>query len=364
MILNSSNNKKIRVAIVDDSALIRQILKSIISAQPDMEVCGEAEDPLAARSMIKETNPDVITLDIEMPKMNGIEFLHKIMTLRPMPVIMVSSLTTKNADVTIQALEMGALDYVTKPANQSDVTNITKAFESDLLPKLRAIEGIQPGTIHTLHNAKESPQSHKTEAAKYAGNDLHAKMIAIASSTGGVERLRYLFSNLNTEIPPTLVVQHINHVYLSNLAARMDSCSPPHIKVKVGETKEILKPNTIYFANNKEHMRVKSTGSHLQLQMFEGDPLNGFIASADYLFHSAASALGKECLGIIISGMGCDGAKGIKALKETGATTLGESEKSCLVYGMPKAAAELDALTKEISIKEILGFINYRVKQK
>ncbi len=354
---NSSNNTDLKVGIVDDSPLIRALISEAIKNTPGMQVVGEAEDPIYAREMIKESNPDVITLDIEMPRMNGIEFLEKLMKLRPMPVIMVSTLTQKGADITLQALEFGAMDYIAKPTNQNDSSELLETFNVDLIQKLKQVKKANLSTISRL-----SPQVETQENTPTSGTNALYDLIAIASSTGGIERLRYLFSHIKLNLPPMVVVQHINQRYVPNLVKRTKNIVPDHINVKLAEEGEFLSDNTIYFADNVQHLTLKKLSGKYQFTMLDKPPRNGFIASADYLFYSLSKIRETQILGLVLSGMGTDGAEGLLALKQSGATTLGEDESSCLIYGMSQAAANLGALTQETSIQSILKIINKEKK--
>lgn len=350
-----SSYSDLKVGIIDDSPLIRKIIQTVIEETPGMCVVGLAADPYEAREMIKSTDPDVITLDIEMPKMNGIDFLEKIMKLRPMPVIMVSTLTQKGADATLAALEMGAVDYVGKPAITQANDDVLSFFKERLVPKLRSIK-YSNFSNNVARFKKGEVVSETTVTKKNASRSYD--LITLASSTGGIERLRYLFSNLKVHIPPLMIVQHINKMYVENMVERMQGNVASHLLVKCAKHGEKLKENTIYFADNNAHLEVRSKGGSLYSFLHDAEPLNGFIASADYLFKSASEAAGVRNLGIIISGMGHDGAQGLLDLKKSGADTLGESEDSCLVYGMSKAASEIGATDKLISIEAISEFLN------
>lgn len=349
----------LKVGIVDDSLLIRQLIRQIVSESPDMEVVGEAADPYEARAMIKDVNPDVITLDIEMPKMNGLEFLEKIMRLRPMPVLMVSTLTKKGAFATLKALEIGAIDYIAKPEMGLTQDAVMMQFKNELLAKLNMARHIDmTKAAHILSGDAKAARPHQS-----LKKTQHYDLIVLASSTGGVERLRHLIAEQKTDLPPMLVVQHINHKFVPSMVERMVSIAPPHIDVKVAEDLVFVKPNTIYFANNEKHLTVVSKAGRLSLRLVEAPPRNGFIASADYLFESAAQVKLKsdkkmDVLGVILSGMGNDGAKGALQLKNTDINVIGENQESCLVYGMSKAAKELGAVKDEFSIQRISYILN------
>jgi len=351
--MSNSSKKTLRVGIVDDSILIRQMLNSVISVTPGMEVVGMAADAHEARSMIKQVDPDVITLDVEMPHMNGIEFLEKIMTLRPMPVIMVSTLTQKGADTTLKALELGALDYVAKPSKIAKSEDLMQVFEKDLIPKLNMarFSNIQHKSIPVTAQGISS-------AAKASPYDL----IGIASSTGGIERLRYIFANITINVPPVVIVQHINAKYVESMINRFRTIVPSFLKVEVAQHGQKLQKNTIYFAGNEHHLRLQKQGADIVAVLSDEPHLNGFKASADYLFESMAEITGLHQAGFILSGMGHDGANGLLLMHEKGINTIGESEESCLIYGMPKMAMDMGAISKELSVQNIVKYINSGVK--
>jgi two-component system chemotaxis response regulator CheB len=351
VILNSSDakNKILRVGIVDDSVLIQQLLHSVISETSGMEVVGVASDAHQARAMIKEVNPDVITLDVEMPHMNGVDFLEKIMTLRPMPVIMVSTLTQKGADTTLKALEIGALDYVAKPSKIAHSKDLIAAFQKELIPKLNMARFSNIQQKHTISVQKQ--EGLPTKSSQF-------DLIGIASSTGGIERLRYIFSNIKINLPPVVIVQHINHKYVDNMIERFQLIIPPFLKVQKASHGSVLQNNTIYFAGNEHHLHVQQNGYDLRFCLTDEPPLNGFKASADYLFESMAQLNTKKQMAFILSGMGNDGAEGLLTLKNKGIQTYGESDESCLIYGMPKMAKEKGAITKELSVQNIVKQIN------
>lgn len=353
--MSSFSSRPIKVGIVDDSPLIRQLIRSVLEAESGIEVAGEAGDPYEAREMIKATQPDIITLDIEMPRMNGIDFLQKIMTLRPMPVIMLSTLTQKGADITLQALEIGAVDYIAKPDVSAGGASAFRALlQEQLVPKIRAALQMKPGRAPVPALTSGAQASRVSTASPY-------ELIVIAASTGGIERLRYLIGHLPASCPPVLIVQHINKKFVSRMIARMQDIAPPHITVKTGENLEKAKPNTVYFADNSAHLALRPKAQSWVIALEDGPPRNGFIASADHLFFSLADIMmtqkGKHVLALIISGMGTDGADGMLKLRQAGAITAGESADSCLIYGMPKAAADKNALMRQCSLDQISRLI-------
>lgn len=346
-----SNSSDLKVVIVDDSPLILQMLKEAIDNHPGMSVVGMAEDAFEARDVIKQTNPDVITLDVEMPKMSGLEFLEKIIKLRPMPVIMVSTLTQKGADITLRALEIGAVDYVPKPDLKYSMAGGVEYFAAHLIPKLENVRNISLDNIKAYEANTDTIFSPSTGRSPY-------DLIGIASSTGGIERLRHVYSRLEKDMPPIMTVQHINHVYVDGMIERMQQIVPKHIMVKKASKTEKLERNTIYFADNTHHLEVKTKGGKLYSYFHDEPPLNGFKASADYLFSSMSRVEGHKMLGVIISGMGSDGAQGCLALRQNSIKTIGENKASCLVYGMSKAAMEIGGIDEEMSIKDITAYIN------
>ena len=353
---NFSDKNEIRVGIVDDSPLVREIIESVVNSAPGMKVAGMAGDPYEAREMIKSCNPDVLTLDIEMPRMDGLEFLEKIMRLRPMPVIMVSTLTTQGGEIALRALELGAIDYIGKPVMNTQTSqsqdDFLKYFRSQLIPKLKAAHESDLGRRLALE--AEVKNQKPVKRAPACGFDI----IGIASSTGGIERLRYLFSNLRCSLPPVLIVQHIHKNFVQSMAQRMQTILPEHLKIEVARHRSTLQKNTIYLADNLKHLSVKDINHKLSINLIDKPARNGFVASADYLFESMSLISSKNRCGIIISGMGNDGAKGLLELKQSGALTLGESEESCMVYGMPRAAEKLGALKKSLSMKSMLHAFN------
>jgi two-component system chemotaxis response regulator CheB len=321
--------KPIRVLVVDDSPTIRNIIATTLSRDPSIEVCGSAGDPIEARAAIKDLNPDVITLDVEMPKMNGIEFLEKIMRLRPMPVIMVSTLTQAGAAASIRALELGAFDCVGKPA-----------FE-DLIDKVKAAA-----------RARVRPAGERTLCEKRPADYRPAnKLIAIGSSTGGVEAVLQVLSSVPENCPPTVITQHMPPSFTASFAARLDRVCAP--KVEEASDGAPLSPGRIYLAPGGEaHLEVTG-GVTPRCRLRQGPPVSGHRPSVDVLFHSVSQAYGRRAVGAILTGMGRDGADGLLAMRAAGARTIGQDEASCIVYGMPKSAFELGAVEQQLALQAI-----------
>ncbi len=320
---------RIRVLIVDDSATMRGILTATLSRDPDIEVIGGAQDAFEAREMIKHLNPDVITLDVEMPGMNGIEFLEKIMRLRPMPVIMVSTLTQAGATTTIEAMALGAVDAVGKP------------HFSDLTEKVKCAAGAR------LRSLGERPRAVEARTDYTPGN----KLLAIGSSTGGVEALLEVISSFPENCPPTVITQHMPPGFTASFAARLDRMCKP--KVSEATDGAILQVGQIYLAPGGErHMEVVG-GTVPRVRLTEGPTVSGHRPSVDALFRSVAKAYDRRAVGVILTGMGRDGAEGLLDIRKAGGRTIGQDESSCVVYGMPKAAFEIGAVEKQARLSQI-----------
>ncbi len=321
--------KKVRVLIVDDSPTIRGILTRVLGADGEIEVIGAAGDPIEAREAIKTLNPDVITLDVEMPKMTGLEFLEKIMRLRPMPVIMVSTLTQAGAAISLEALELGAFDCVGKPEFDGLPEKVKAAARARIRPHG---ERIRPAE----RNANYRP-----------GN----KLLAIGSSTGGVEALLTVLSSFPQNCPPTVITQHMPPVFTASFASRLDRiCAPTVAEATDGAP---LLPGHIYIApGGEQHLEVQG-GTQPRCRLRQGPPVSGHRPSVDALFTSVAQQFGRRAVGVILTGMGRDGAAGLKLMHDAGAATLGQDEASCVVYGMPKAAFEIGAVDKQLSLGAI-----------
>ncbi len=340
--------KKIRVVVVDDSALIRTLMSEIINAEPDMEVVGVAVDPFAAREKIKEVDPDVITLDVEMPRMNGLEFLERLMRLRPTPVVMVSSLTGAGAATTLRALELGALDFVLKP--NSDVTDGLLELAADLTDKIRA------AAVARIRRYVEPPVR-KSDAARNvtatASSSIRADntLIVIGASTGGTEALKDVLIDIPRTAPPILVTQHMPPGFTKSFAQRLDGlCQIDVCEAVAGER---LMSGKAYIAPGSDHLLISRRGSVAYTALSDGPPVNRHRPSVDVLFASAAETYGKNVIAVILTGMGRDGAAGMLELHHAGAYTIAQDEASCVVFGMPKAAIELGGVSKVVPLLKI-----------
>jgi len=335
-------SRTIRVLIVDDSALMRQMLSSILSSDPAIEVVGTAPDPLVAREKIKALNPDVITLDVEMPRMDGLAFLEKLMTLRPMPVVMVSSLTERGAEVTMKAMELGAVDVFCKPADASALAS----YARELTDKVKGAANARVRSLGDRPRPAGAPKLSVTTL--YKSTD---RLVAIGSSTGGVEALRDIVLALPADAPPIVVTQHIPPKFSASFAERLNGLA--HVRVKEAQDGDRIVAGHVFIAPGDKHMTVRRSGAALITHVYDGPLVTGHKPSVDVLFHSVAEACGAKSVGVILTGMGRDGADGMLAMRKAGASTIGEDEASCVVYGMPKAAKELGGVEKELPLSRI-----------
>jgi two-component system chemotaxis response regulator CheB len=330
---------KIKVLIVDDSALIRSIMSEIIGSQSDMEVVGVAPDPIVARDLIKRTNPDVLTLDVEMPRMDGLDFLEKLMRLRPMPVVMVSSLTERGSEITMRALELGAVDFVTKPklSIQSGMLEYTELIAD----KIRAAS--QARIRARQITATEPGKSVVNDALPLVRNPLISseKLIIIGASTGGTEAIKNFLTQMPSDCPGILITQHMPEGFTRSFARRLDSLCK--ISVKEAESGERVLPGHAYIAPGHSHLLLARSGANYVTQLDQGPPVNRHRPSVDVLFNSAAACAGKNAVGVILTGMGKDGALGMLEMKKAGAHNFAQDEASCVVFGMPREAIAVGA---------------------
>lgn len=332
---------KIKVLCVDDSALMRQIMTEIINSHPDMEVVATAPDPLVARDLIKKFNPQVLTLDVEMPRMDGLDFLEKLMRLRPMPVVMVSSLTGKGSEVTLRALELGALDFVTKP--QLGIREGMLAYSEMIAEKIRmAAKARLP---------QRSASSEPTKIIQHTPILSSEKLIAIGASTGGTEAIRQVLQPLPATSPALLITQHMPPGFTKSFAERLNKLC--QITVKEAEDGERVLPGHAYIAPGARHLELVKSGANYQVRLNDGPPVNRHRPSVDVLFRSVAQYAGRNAVGVILTGMGNDGAAGMLAMHQAGAYTLAQNEASCVVFGMPREAIAMGGVDEVVDLSQV-----------
>ncbi|MEJ8811124.1 chemotaxis response regulator protein-glutamate methylesterase [Variovorax ureilyticus] len=346
--MSTNNANKIKVLCVDDSALIRSVMTEIINSQPDMTVVGTAADPIVARELIKQTNPDVLTLDVEMPRMDGLEFLEKLMRLRPMPVVMVSSLTERGSEIALRALELGAIDFVTKPrlGVRDGLLNYTELIAG----KIRTASCAR--LLAARGGAAAKPQGEVAQEALLRSPLLSTeKLIIIGASTGGTEAIREVLQPLPPDCPAVLIAQHMPAGFTKSFAQRLDGLC--RITVKEAEHGERVLPGYAYIAPGAYHLSLARSGANYVAHLDQEPPVNRHRPSIDVLFDSAARHAGKNAIGMILTGMGKDGAEGLLRMKKAGAHTLAQDEASCVVFGMPKEAIALGAADEVAPLSEM-----------
>ena len=333
---------RVRVLIVDDSALVRQVLSEILSQDPGIEVVGTASDPLIAREKIKQLEPDVLTLDVEMPRMDGLTFLQNLMRLRPMPVVMVSSLTESGAQVTLDALALGAVDFVTKP--KLDVERGLNHYASELCERVRQAARARVARLQPTTSAAASQPA----PIRYRTTD---RLIAIGASTGGTEAIRVILEQMPADAPATVITQHIPAAFSKPFAERLDR----HSKMTVVQAEDDmpLLAGHAYVAPGGLHLRVQRSGARWRCRLGEDDPIRRHRPSVDALFESVAQAAGANASAALLTGMGDDGARGLLALRKAGAATMVQDEASCVVWGMPGAAYTLGAAQQVLPLSGI-----------
>ena len=334
----------IRVLIVDDSAIVRKVLSSEIAKAPGIEVIGTAADPYIARDKIVALQPDVLTLDLEMPRMDGLTFLMKLMRYYPLPVIVVSSLAAEGSEAAVRALEMGAVDVVCKPDNSYSVGNVGAC----LVDKIRAAAVARlRRSADPTQPSRQSPSS----ASQIALLNTTNKVLAIGASTGGTEAIKTVLMGLPANCPGTVLVQHMPERFTTSFAARLNELCP--MEVREAAEGDLVSPGVALLAPGNRHMVLRSSGTQFFVQIKDGPPVHYQRPSVDVLMHSVARQAGQNAIGVILTGMGADGAQGLLAMREAGARTMSQDEESCVVYGMPKEAMRAGASEKEIPLEQM-----------
>lgn len=342
----------IKVLIVDDSALVRSLLSEIINAQPGLEVVGTAPDPLVAREKIKLLNPDVLTLDVEMPKMDGLSFLEKLMRLRPMPVIMVSSLTERSSSITLQALELGAVDFITKP--KIDISNGLRDYSDELAAKIRVAAKAhirKPSVVPATSPVEVKNSADVVLPADHRTFSTTEKIIAIGASTGGTEALKVLLAEMPPDCPGILVTQHMPETFTKTFAQRLNGLC--RITVKEAEHGDRILPGHAYIAPGNRHLLLSRSGANYVAHLSDGPPVSRHRPSVDVLFRSVANCAGKNAIGVIMTGMGDDGAAGMLEMHQVGAYNLAQDEQSCVVFGMPKEAIARGGVDEVVPLTDL-----------
>jgi two-component system chemotaxis response regulator CheB len=349
---------KTHVVVVDDSALVRSLLGEIINRQPDMECIGAAADPYQAREMIRNLNPDVITLDVEMPRMDGIDFLAKLMRLRPMPVVMVSTLTERGAEVTLKALELGAVDFVAKP--RVGISDGMRQLGAEITDKIRIAARarvhklvLPAAAVAAVPDGSPAPMPVGVSAS--LGRVSTEKIIFIGASTGGTEATREVLTALPPDAPAVMITQHMPPGFTRSYATRLNSLC----KIRVSEASdgERVLPGHAYIAPGGMHLSVERSGANYIARVRDGEAVNRHKPSVEVLFGSAARVVGRNAIGIMLTGMGADGARAMREMKDAGAYNVAQDEDSCVVFGMPREAIAAGACEQVLPLKQIAGHL-------
>jgi two-component system, chemotaxis family, protein-glutamate methylesterase/glutaminase len=349
--------KKIRVLVVDDSAVMRQLLTEILCSDPAIEVVGTAPDPYIARDKIKTLNPDVLTLDVEMPRMDGLAFLRNLMRLRPMPVVMCSSLTQQGANVALDALALGAIDYVAKPV--FDVVHGIKEAAQELISKVKMAAQIQVRPLNEMPTLSVV-QRHdagvvlpkRSAPTKFATTE---RVVAIGASTGGTEAIKEVLSHLPSDAPGIVIAQHIPKAFSGPFAIRMNANSA--LNVCEAQDGQPILAGHAYIAPGDQHLMVVRDGARYRCRLSDGELVNRHRPSVDVLFRSVAQSAGRNAVGVMLTGMGRDGAQGLKEMREAGASTIAQDEATSVVWGMPGAAWQMGAVQSLHALQQIAGQI-------
>lgn len=353
-------SKKIRVVVVDDSALVRSLLSEIINRQHDMECIGTANDPLVAREMIRELNPDVITLDVEMPRMDGIDFLGRLMRLRPMPVVMISTLTEQGAEVTLRALELGAVDFVAKP--RVGVATGLSDLAGQIVDKIRvaAVAQVRRASARDPAASAVISGNPTTPAAGLLGRLSTEKVIFIGASTGGTEAIKEILVHMPADSPAIVITQHMPAGFTTSFAARLNSLC--QITVKEAVNGERILPGHAYIAPGGKQFHISRSGANYVAVVDDSPPVNRHKPSVEVLFKSAAAMVGRNAYGVMLTGMGADGATAMREMKDAGSYNYVQDEASCIVFGMPREAIAHGAADEVLPLNQIAPALVARLR--
>jgi len=339
------SGRRIKVLIIDDSALVRALLTRILGADAALEVVGTAPDAFVAREKIKALEPDVLTLDVEMPRMDGLQFLRNLMRLRPMPVVMCSSLTERGAAVTLSALELGAIDFVTKP--KTDIAHGMDAYGAEIIGKVKTAAKAR---VRSIAGASP-PRAANPGPAQSLGFRASEQIIAIGASTGGTEAIREVLCRLPADAPSVVITQHIPKAFSGPFAERMNGCSA--LTVCEAEDRQLIVPGHAYIAPGDMHLIVERDGARYRCRLSGAAAVNHHRPSVDVMFESVAGCVGRNAIGAILTGMGADGARGLRAMRAAGAATFAQDERTSVVWGMPGAAVNLGAVEQVLALEAI-----------
>ncbi len=341
----------IRVLVVDDSALIRSLLSEIIQQTPGLELVGAAQDAFVAKDMVVKLKPDVITLDIEMPKVDGLTFLDRLMKARPTPVVMISTLTEKGADATLRSLEIGAIDFIPKP--KVNVVKGIEQYQREIVEKIRLAASAKP----QKRDLSNTPQ--KAIPIAYKGTEI---IVGIGASTGGTEAIKQVLLGLSPAFPATVVTQHMPPNFTKSFADRLNALCAVSVKEAVDD--ERLLPGNVYIAPGDKHLEVVRSGADYRIKLNNGPLVSGHKPSVDVMFESLAKVVGNNCVASILTGMGKDGAKGMLSLKNVNAMTLAQDKDSCVVYGMPKAAVDMGGINEVVKLDMMSATLTAAIEKK
>lgn len=345
----------IQVFIVDDSAVVRQVLTQILNKDPEIEIIGFASDPIFASEKLSSVWPDVFILDIEMPRMDGISFLKKIMSEKPTPVIICSSLAEKESETAVLAMKLGAVDIIEKP--KVGLKNFLEESEILFIDSVRAASNARVKTHSFQNDDSKFLENHKQPKTDFSKIDTTDKLIAIGTSTGGTQALEFILTQLNIHCPGIVIVQHMPEKFTEAFANRLNQVCK--IQVKEAKDGDRVQLGSAYIAPGNKHMEIYLSGAQFHIRVLDGPLVNRHRPSVDTLFHSVAKAAGKNAKGIIMTGMGNDGANGLLKMKQSGAHTIAQDEASCVVFGMPKEAISKGAVNTILPLSKIVGEVQY-----